>query len=506
LRLSAPDSDGVAGDQLGRIALDSLTSRICVLDSAGAIILTNHAWDQFARINAVHPERCGRGVNYLDICRKASGPFSELAAEAANGIEQVLHARTSHFILDYACPLPSRNAWFQLTARPLRYARGCAVISHRDNTAQVFAAEKLRRIQATYDVLTENPVDTTTVVAANGTIEYQIPATHGVFGYRPKELAGRNISDFAHPDDAESIRKLLRDCQRSPRSQHQAEFRFRNPDGSWRIVESAAKKLQTGPPGFVLVVSRDITRRMPAEKPNVAQDRAQLDQREEMALLAARLFREQEQERRALAVELHDELGWRFAGLARRTSHFQASAPLGAETLRHLQDSVAGLGHDLELLAQRIYPPMLDRLGLAVTLREYAKGFGAQHKMEVHFAHRGISARLDGAVGVALYRVAQSALDNVAQHAGTRQVRVALTQTAEGIRLAIQDRGTGFDPAQLAPGTALGIAEMRARLAAVHGSLSVRSRPGQGTAITALVPLTGENQPRAPVAGDVITP
>ena len=504
MRRGPRNSDEVDADQLGRIALDSLSSRICVIDPAGTILLTNHAWDLFARVNAAHPERCGRGVNYLDVCRKASGPFSELAAEAAKGIEDVLHARASHFSLDYPCPLPSRNAWFQLTACPLRRPRGCAVISHGESTAHVLQAEKLRRIQTTYDVLSDNPVDTTTVLASNGVIEYQIPSSRDLFGYRAKELAGRNIDEFAHPDDAKYIRRLLRDCRRVPRGIHHTEFRFRNPDGSWRIVEGAAKKLHGGPPGRVIIVSRDITRRRISEEAQRTSVRAELQQRDELAAVTARLFRAQEEERRELATELHDKLGRTVAGLAARTTHFQPFASLDPEKLRDLQESIGGFGHNLQLLADRIRPPMLDRLGLGVALREYAKDFGARHKMDVHFAHRGISARLHAAVAAVLYRIAQSALDNVAKHAGSCEAWIALTQFAEGIRLAIRDSGAGFDPARLAPGTALGLAEMRARLASISGSLSVRSRPGAGTVILALAPLSPRNQPRPSIASDII--
>src|SRR5580700_5584702 len=90
---------------LVQIAFDSLRERICVLDCDGAIILTNHAWSQSARENGADLNRCGQGVNYLQVCRTAMGQFSERALEAAIGIETVLRGAVPQFTLDY--PFPS---------------------------------------------------------------------------------------------------------------------------------------------------------------------------------------------------------------------------------------------------------------------------------------------------------------------------------------------------------------------------------------------------------------
>jgi len=187
---------------------------------------------------------------------------------------------------------------------------------------------------------------------------------------------------------------------------------------------------------------------------------------------------------------LHEGLGRRVATVALQASHLASSVPAAADGLRALQETVSSLNHDLHNLAHGLYPPMLDHLGLAVALREYVQEFGHKHGIRTHYTNRGIPSRLKAAIATTLYRVAQSALDNVAAHAKTDQAWVTLTRTLHGIRLAIRDEGAGFDPAELAPGAGLGIAGMRQRMAAVNGSLSIRSRPGAGTAIVALAPLS----------------
>ena len=130
-------SQAVQSDELGGIAFDSLPERICVLDRDGSIVLTNQTWSQSTRENVASLSRCGPGVNYLRVCRTATGPFSERAFEAAIGIETVLRGAAPQFTLDYACPSPSRKAWFRLIARPLRRPHSGAVILHSEITSQV---------------------------------------------------------------------------------------------------------------------------------------------------------------------------------------------------------------------------------------------------------------------------------------------------------------------------------------------------------------------------------
>ena len=161
---------------------------------------------------------------------------------------------------------------------------------------------------------------------------------------------------------------------------------------------------------------------------------------------------------------------------------------------------MASLGRDLRHLSGDLYPAMLEHFGLAVALRDYCAEFTRRRAIPVNYVHRGISAHLPVHAASTLYRVAEEALANVVQHAHANRVWVTLSRTAEGIRLAIRDDGAGFDPAAVAPGSGLGILAMRERLRAVSGSLSIRSRPGGGTKVVALAPLSPVgNPPRAAI-------
>ena len=474
----------VTGRAISRTVLDSLQERICVLDRDGWIVLTNQAWDLFAKTAGADAARCGMGVNYLQVCRTARGAFSERALEAASGIEIVLRGASAQFTMDYPCPSPSK-AWFQLTARPLRRTHTGAVILHSEITSHVLIAEKLRKTQAHYGALMENRADVATVLATDGSIRYQSPASEAVLGIRPEELVGHPIFEFVHPDDLEGVRKLLRECLRDPRRKHPCAYRFRNRDGHWRILESIARKISCPEAGIILN-SRDITDQKLAEKTLLEKQDALARNGQELEALAARLFREREEERRRVAAELQGNLSQRLAAISLQAGHM---APLTAAPgqVQALQESVAGLDRDLRRLAGTFYPAGLDQFGLAVALRDYCAELSRKQGIPVNYVHRGISTRLSGNIAATLYRIAEEALANVAQHAHASRVWVALSRTANGTRLAIRDDGAGFDPATIEPGCSLGILAMRERMRAVKGSISIRSRPGHGVEIVALV-------------------
>jgi PAS domain S-box-containing protein len=491
-------------DELVQIAFDSLPERICVLARDGSIVLTNQTWSQSARENGGALSRCGPGVNYLQVCRTATGPFAEGAFEAAIGIESVLRGAARHFILDYPCPSPSWKAWFRLVAKPLRRPHSGAVILHFEITSHVLLAEKLRRTQAHYSALLENPVDVATVLAANGNIRYQSPASEGVFGIRPEELVGHPIFEFVHPDDSDAVRELLRDCLRYPQRKHPCEYRFRNRNGSWRVLESTARKLLSYPEGGIILNSRDITLQKMAEKALLAKQDALVRGREELEALAARLFREREEERRRVAAALNGSLSQRLAAISLQAAHLASRAD-GPGQSGALQECVASLGRYLHDLAGGLHPAALDHFGLAVALRDYCAEFTRKEGIPVNYAHRGISTRLPGHTAATLYRIAEEVLANIAKHAHAHQAWVTLSRTAKGIRLAIHDDGAGFDPAAVDPGSGLGILAMRERLRGVKGSLSIRSRSGAGTEVIALAPLSSAgNQPCPPVARNVV--
>jgi signal transduction histidine kinase len=200
----------------------------------------------------------------------------------------------------------------------------------------------------------------------------------------------------------------------------------------------------------------------------------------------------QELERQRLALELHDETAQTLAAalmmLARAEQATNSSDAAAANTkLRELIGetlaSVRGLAVDLR-------PRSLDDFGLATAMERLAATFAERTGIRVDVDLDSAADRLPAEVELALYRIAQEALGNVARHAGAAHVRVALQRTPGGATLVVQDDGRGFDPGRAA-GCGLGLAGLRQRAELLGGRLAVVSRPGDGTTVTAEIVLPG---------------
>ena len=204
------------------------------------------------------------------------------------------------------------------------------------------------------------------------------------------------------------------------------------------------------------------------------------------------LARAQEEERKRIAAELHDNFAQRMAILSMQLDRLALSPPAPEEITCHVQSvkaQVEQLCDDLRDLSHRLHPALLDILGLTAVLQveceRASKVLGFPVRFESDPAE-GLSPDL----ALALYRVVQEALRNSAQHAGAGQASVTLSVGSAEIYLKIEDDGKGFDPeAARTSKRGLGLLSMAERLELFDGRLSVDSHPGQGTRIQAIVPL-----------------
>jgi PAS domain S-box-containing protein len=207
--------------------------------------------------------------------------------------------------------------------------------------------------------------------------------------------------------------------------------------------------------------------------------------------LLHRLVRAQEEERRRIARELHDDLTQRLAVLAIDAGKLE-QLPDGAEDVgekaRHMREQLVALSEGVHSLSRQLHPSILDDLGLVDALRAECLSLGQRDGVAVHFRAHGVPIRLSREVALCVYRVAQEALRNVVRHAQTREASVRLSANDRQLVLCVRDRGVGFDVA--ARGKAgLGLESMRERVRLIRARLAVGSRPGEGTKITVRVPL-----------------
>jgi DNA-binding NarL/FixJ family response regulator/signal transduction histidine kinase len=215
--------------------------------------------------------------------------------------------------------------------------------------------------------------------------------------------------------------------------------------------------------------------------------------RRQLEALSRKLVTAHENERRAISRDLHDEVGQVIAAL-------KFSLEASGNRSESLRASLASLMGHVRNIAQRFRPPMLDDFGLAPTLEWHVGQFSEQTGIHARFRRLGASRRYHPDLEIALYRIVQEALTNVARYAGVSDVRVTLRSSPERIGVRVRDHGAGFDPEQILSGST-GIAGMKERLRPFSGELIVQSRRGRGTSVTATVPF----QPGVPMMNEPIS-
>lgn len=221
--------------------------------------------------------------------------------------------------------------------------------------------------------------------------------------------------------------------------------------------------------------------------------------------LLQQLVTAQEEERRHIARELHDQLAQDLTGLILGLKALQDSAPAGgpsAERIAQLQAVAMGIGREVRDLAVRLRPSVLDDLGLALALSNDVEQWSARANVGVDLHTSGLDGeRLPLAVETTLYRLVQEALTNVLKHAHASEVSVIIERNANEVRLIIEDDGGGFSAPVMAGGTddrpRLGLLGMQERVALLNGTLTVESAPGSGTTIFARLPLDGAQEGRS---------
>ncbi|QVL34115.1 PAS domain S-box protein [Telmatocola sphagniphila] len=201
----------------------------------------------------------------------------------------------------------------------------------------------------------------------------------------------------------------------------------------------------------------------------------------------------QEDERRRIARELHDEMGQHLTalGLGLKVAKDATADPsLERDRLQSLQTMTDLIGKEIHHLALELRPTALDDLGLQAALVNYTEGWSERTGIELDFHSVGLDVnRLPPAIETAIYRVIQEALTNILKHATAQRVSVVLQRKIDFVSALVEDDGRGFD-AEAVDVNRLGILGMRERVALVGGTLVVESGLNQGTTVIARIPLT----------------
>lgn len=242
-------------------------------------------------------------------------------------------------------------------------------------------------------------------------------------------------------------------------------------------------------------VNEKLEQRVEERTADLAASREAVEQNEEqLHTLTGRILTAQEEERRRIAQDLHDDVNQRLAllmldvqGIDRR---LDPSAAEVQHSVRSVLKGLEELSDDVRYMAYRFHPSILDDLGLKAALQRLLDDFSSRAGVKTLFVHQPFDHTLEKTAATALYRVVQECLSNISRHAKATRVEVEVTVEEEGMVVMVRDDGMGFDQGALQrTAGGLGLLNMRERLLAVQGSCEVESMPGKGTTVSMYVPL-----------------
>jgi PAS domain S-box-containing protein len=313
-------------------------------------------------------------------------------------------------------------------------------------------------------------------------------------------------ADRVHPDDLPAVMKMISRAIEE-KEEYRQEYRIIWPDGSARWVEGRAKPVydeggQCLKVGGLIV---DITERKEAERALRENEEALRKSYARIEDLAGRLIAAQEEERRHIARELHDDLNQQVAalaiGISRLKRQFPSNDAVVLEQIAKLQNKTDLLSERIRQVSHELHSSILQHVGLPAALNSYCAEFSDREGIAVALDIGDGFEAVPPEAALCLYRVAQESLRNVARHSGARRAVVTLAGVNGAIELRVADQGVGFDPGQARECRGLGLVSMEERVKLLHGNFLLTTRPGEGTELRAQIPLRGEHEQTKGIVG-----
>lgn len=312
-----------------------------------------------------------------------------------------------------------------------------------------------------------------------------------MLGYSAAELDAMEpgLDALVHPDDLPRVRAAMAGLAAGGPDQAVDAFRMRGKDGRYRWLAARGVVVQRSPDGGALRVIgtiADITEHKTLEHKLT---RSTIDLR----ALMAREHQQVEAERKRIAQALHDDLGQHLVALRMETSRLadQHGRPdEQRETIARLDQSIDGAREAVRRAIANLRPAALDELGLVAAVRRLVEQWGRQHQQKVDFATSGVWDDVPELLQTELYRIVVEALNNVAQHARSQSVHVALMRAADAIHLTVADDGQGLPSDALREQGHFGLFSISERMAHRGGTMNLQSAPGLGTELSVSLPLS----------------
>jgi PAS domain S-box-containing protein len=400
--------------------------------------------------------------------------YEELYRKALAG-ETFIHEHDAH------------GGTFVSHGNPLRSANGnvyAALAVSYDITERKITEEKLRKSEEWLSLIVRSVRDYAIITLdTNGIINGWNPGAEKMFGYTESEILGRNTEILFTLEDREND-VPEKEIQKAIRNGGADDERFHlHKDGSQFYVSGVMQPIKNGRINGFVKIARDLTERLKAEK--TLKDKEILQ----------RLVGTQEDERKRIARNLHDELGQLLTALRLKLESVKQLTKDNTELSDKVDETqlfVKQIDLGIDFLAWELRPAALDDLGLYSALIKYVREWSHYSGITGELLDSSLKrARFTHEVEINLYRIAQESLNNVYKHSEAKLAEVSIEKRGDLIVLIIQDNGRGFNPKdKMNRDKGIGLIGMKERAALIGGSLEIESAPAEGTRIFVRVPIT----------------
>ena len=475
-----------ASDAFLQAIVDGCASNVAVLGESGVILYASKAWRLFEHENDREEEWEDTSTDYFDSCHRFT--TSELDANAnitlADDIQQILigeekefHRRYYYQSLESHRPFLMHAARLNLPGSILR-----VLMTHEELPVQdVFENSKERLSEL---------LDTTNILAWEGKLKglsftYVSEQATKMLGYPVAAWYEPNfLTSHILPEDRPGVLATYRRHARAT-EQFDLTFRMLHSDGRVIWVQNLVSvthddKVSGQMHGFLI----DISERKRAE--------------EALKDLGTRLIVAQEEERKRVARELHDDLNQRMAVLHIELDQLAQAIkmPPGIrKRFQKIRQQAEEISTDIHRLSYKLHPSKLDHLGLASAVKSLTKELSQDGKLRIDFHESGFPAELPKDAALCIFRIAQELLRNSVKHSGAEAAQVVLKKTDAAVYLSVSDNGCGFDTNSDVMEKGLGFISMKERLRLVGGEINIRSQPKLGTRTEISVPLCRKPEP-----------
>jgi PAS domain S-box-containing protein len=422
--------------------------------------------------------------------------------DVAFAVEQARkkQAGKSDVVIHYPYRLITKSGdikWADQYSKTVTYEGSDAdLVTIIDITERKRAEEALQGSEERYRTMFEDAAIGVALVDMEGRPIESNPALHKMLGFSHDELREMPFPTFTHPEDVDKDWQLYQELISGKRENYHMEKRYIRKDEQvlWGHLTVSLVRNMAGEPLFAIGMVENITERKQAEAEREHLFKEISESQVRLKALSAELVNVQEEERRHLARELHDEIGQGLTAISLKLEGIDELVE-NSYSGRDLAQALAMIDQMLQQvrnLSLDLRPSMLDDLGLMPTLRWYLNRQKELGKFKVEFNDPALSERPPAIIETVCYRIVQEALTNIARHSGAANVKIEISEQGHELHLVIKDDGQGFDVErslkEAALGKSTGLLGMQERAVQIGGRVEIQSKESHGTTIYGYFP------------------